>query len=275
MLHQTDADYLKQVAYQNAAGLDIRNDILEQYRSLHSQGWYEWLWQRLTLPPHCTILDLGCGPADLWVKNRWRLLPGWRIVLADFSMGMVHEARERLELCSPEPAAAFHFVASDSLALPFPPQSWDAVIALGLLDHVADPQQALREIQRVLKPGGQFYASAGGRSHLQEIETLVAPFLPNVHFGGDPHRFGLDNGAELLAPYFPQVNLQRYQDVLIFSEPEPLLAFVLSEAEVKAQFTADTRQAWQTFTEQQLAQGDIRVTTEKGVFMAKTGKPVV
>lgn len=270
MFHQTDSDYLKQVAYQNADGLDIRNDILEQYRTRHRQSWYEWLWQQLTLPPNSTILDLGCGPGDLWMKNRWQLQPGWQMCLSDFSTGMVQEARERLELCSRSRTVAFHFVVSDVMTLPFRSQTWDGVLALGLLDHLSDLEQALQEIQRVLKPGGQFYASAGGRSHLQELEALVTPFLTNINFGGDPSRFGLDNGAKLLARYFSSVNLQRYQDDLIFRELEPLIAFVLSEAEVRAQLTAYKRIAWQRFMEQQLVhQGEIRVTTEKGVFVAK------
>lgn len=273
MLPQTDAQFLRQVAYHDAHDLDIRNDILEQYRTHNRLSWYEWLLEQFSWPENSTILDLGCGPADLWVKNRRRLSSGWQIYLSDFSAGMIYEARKRLHSGSHNQSerATFHFAILDSTRLPFLSGFSDAILALGLLDHMRDPEQALREIQRVLKPGGTFYASAGGRNHLQEIENLVSPFLPAANFGGDPQRFGLDNGAKLLSPYFAALDLHSYHDELIFSEAEPLIAFVLSEAEVRAQLTGDDRIAWQRFIEQRLKQeGEIRVTTEKGLFSGQS-----
>ena len=58
---------------------------------------------------------------------------------------------------------------ADAHDLPFPPGSFDLVVAVAVLEHVAEPTRCVAEIARVLKPGGHVYA--------------VTPFLQPVHMG--------------------------------------------------------------------------------------------
>ena len=51
----------------------------------------------------------------------------------------------------------FATLSSDSRALPFPDDSFEAVLSMGVLEHVEDPGASLDEIRRVLVPGGTFY----------------------------------------------------------------------------------------------------------------------
>ena len=65
----------------------------------------------------------------------------------DISADMLEEARRR---CPPE----VRLVQADARSLPFPDDSFDAVIALDLLPHLPDLESGLRELARVVAPGG-------------------------------------------------------------------------------------------------------------------------
>jgi SAM-dependent methyltransferase len=182
---------------------------------------------------------------------------------------MVTEARDQIRSIQPGIPAKFDYAVLNAEAGPFRAGQFDGIIALGLLDHLPNRRKTLDEISRLLKPAGRFFASAGGSSHLQEIERLVRPFLPEVNFGGDPDRFGLENGAGLLAPWFADVHLLRYDNNLLFSRPEPVLAYILSEAQVRLSVDKDRWAALRRSVVDQLgSEGAIRVTTSKGLFIA-------
>jgi SAM-dependent methyltransferase len=78
-------------------------------------------------------------------------------------------------------------VLADGAALPFVPRSFDLVIATQVLDYIADPKTAIRQIHLVLKPGGIFLASAPAfaprfadseqwRFTRTGLSTLLSPF---------------------------------------------------------------------------------------------------
>lgn len=56
------------------------------------------------------------------------------------------------------PATGLHVVGS-ALALPFAAEAFDGIICTEVLEHVPEPEQALREMARVLRPGGQVYVT--------------------------------------------------------------------------------------------------------------------
>jgi hypothetical protein len=61
-----------------------------------------------------------------------------------------------------------------------------------------------------------------------------------------------------------------YENELIFREPEPIAAHVLSEGEVRRKLSASQLSAFEDHLEQELARyGEIRVTIRKGVFVGK------
>ncbi len=70
------------------------------------------------------------------------------MTLVDVSEEMLAEARDR---CPPD----VRLVQGDARDLPFPDESFDVVLALDLLPHLPDPTQALRELTRVARAGGQ------------------------------------------------------------------------------------------------------------------------
>lgn len=95
------------------------------------------------------ILDLATGTGDLALMLKERA-PGAEVVGADFAPPMLAIARRKAEARGPE----VRFLEADALALPFPDGAFDAVtIAFGFRNF-ADYEKALRELYRVLAPGG-------------------------------------------------------------------------------------------------------------------------
>ncbi|MBK8905186.1 MAG: class I SAM-dependent methyltransferase [Anaerolineaceae bacterium] len=252
-------------AYNDAHDLNVRTHIMKYYR-LHSCSWFEWLGDQLVLPDHGRFLELGGGPGDLWQQKEGWPPPGQLLCLSDLSAGMVREARQQLP---GNPAIAYAVL--DAGRLPFVQGVFTAVFAFGVLDQLADQTPALSEIHRTLSPGGVFYTSTGGPGHLHEIRELIQPFLPEANYGGDIERFGLQNGAAVLAPFFAEVELRPYQNHLLFQEAYPLLAYALSEPDVRQQLTAARLEAFEQHVESVVArQGEIRVTINKGLFIARS-----
>lgn len=94
-----------------------------------------------------SLLDVGAGPGSITVEFADRLAPG-RVVGLDAASAVVARAaaehvRDNLE-----------FSVGDVYALPFADDAFDIVHAHQVLQHLADPIAALREMHRVARPGG-------------------------------------------------------------------------------------------------------------------------
>jgi hypothetical protein len=72
----SDQEFLLTDQYKNASNLDARIQLHRLF-SINKYGWMRWVFDQFDLPPACRILDLGCGPADLWVQNLERIPAGW------------------------------------------------------------------------------------------------------------------------------------------------------------------------------------------------------
>jgi demethylmenaquinone methyltransferase/2-methoxy-6-polyprenyl-1,4-benzoquinol methylase len=123
-----------------------RYDLLNTILSAGADG----RWRRVTakaarLLPEGHALDVACGSGKLTAALRRHTTAGL-VVGLDFSARMLGRARAS----APGPV----YVRGDALQLPFPDGTFDAVtIAFGLR-NLADPELGLREMVRVLKPGG-------------------------------------------------------------------------------------------------------------------------
>ena len=102
------------------------------------------------LRPGMSLLDAGCGPGSITVGLAAAVAPG-TVVGLDIERGVLDQART---LAAGQGARAMRCVVGSVGALPFPDGSFDAVFAHTLLEHVRDPVAALRELRRVLRPGG-------------------------------------------------------------------------------------------------------------------------
>jgi ubiquinone/menaquinone biosynthesis C-methylase UbiE len=101
--------------------------------------------------PSDRILDLGCGTGIVACMLRERLGGAANIVGLDASPILIEKARS----LTPE----MDWREGDVMALPFGAESFDLVLCQDMLRFLPDPVGALREVRRVLSPGGRLLAS--------------------------------------------------------------------------------------------------------------------
>src|SRR4249919_2676128 len=105
-------------------------------------------WRRLAVSevvwPGDRVLDVCCGTGDLAIEAERR---GGRVVGLDFSERMLERARKK--------SGAIEWVQGDALALPFEDDAFDAATVGFGVRNLADLEGGLRELARVLQPGGK------------------------------------------------------------------------------------------------------------------------
>lgn len=131
-----------------ASKYDLMNDVM-------SFGTHR-LWKRYTIAasnvePGDKVLDIAGGTGDLAAAFRKKMGDKGQVVLSDINAAMLSEGRKKL---INQGTVGVDFVQLNAEALPFDSNTFDCVsIAFGLR-NVTDKDQALREICRVIKPGG-------------------------------------------------------------------------------------------------------------------------
>ncbi len=135
-------------------------------------GGQDVYWRKIVIrwaqiPPQGRVQALGTGTGDL-AQEALRRVPGCKVTAADFTLKMMLVGKQR-------PDRMHAWAGADALNLPFPDNTFDAVISGFLLRNVVDLQCALEEQLRVLKPGGRLVA-------LDTTRPKPSPFSPFIHF---------------------------------------------------------------------------------------------
>jgi SAM-dependent methyltransferase len=157
------------------------------------------------------VLDVGCGDGVLAVH----LAEAGGIVTGlDAKPGMLAAARQR----SNTSGAAAAFVEGDAQSLPFANGSFDVVMAVTVLCFVADAERAVREMARVLRPGGRLVLGELGRASLWAAKRRLSGWLGSRTWGSARFRTAgelrslaiaahLDVADARGAIYYPPCNL--------------------------------------------------------------------
>lgn len=115
--------------------------------------WRNEVIRRAELPAKGKILDLGAGTGDL-VRQAVHQYPNCSAMATDLTLEMMNIGRQR----QPKFAEKISWSAANAEELPFPDQTFDAVVSGFLLRNVHNLTRVLREQFRVLKPGGKIVA---------------------------------------------------------------------------------------------------------------------
>jgi ubiquinone/menaquinone biosynthesis C-methylase UbiE len=253
--------------YKSEHNLNARIALHERF-SVNQRSWRGWVFEHLELEGARRVLELGCGPGNLWAKNLERLPRGIKIVLSDFSPGMLRAARRKL---AGQPQ--FEYACWETQQPAARPGSFDCAIANHMLYHLPDVPAGLEQIRRLLNPGGVLHASTNGEAHLREIWGWVHAALPErgdaVEAFKNIYSFSVENGAELLSEHFNAVEYFAWEDGLEITEAQPLVDFVASSS-MMTRLDAEELGVFRDFLSAKLAtDGVLRVTKNAGIFVAR------
>lgn len=118
----------------------------------------EEFWRRFATEPDVrgrSVLDLGCGQGVL--SARMARAGAARVLGVDLSRKAIASARHHLEHSHPDLAPVLSYVAADVATLP-DDEAVDIIVSKDTFEHVEDLDGLLRELHRLLVPGGRLYA---------------------------------------------------------------------------------------------------------------------
>lgn len=247
-----------QKQYGTAKNLNTRASLHALF-STNRLGWSNWVFQQYGLRPGQSVLELGCGSAGMWA-GRAESMRGVKLILSDFSQGMLDAAREKVRGL---PGVSYERI--DAQDIPHPDASFDIVIANHMLYHVPDIDKALGEIARMLRPGGRLYATTLGAGNMRELHDMLRRFYPESDCARQSFTaaFRLENGAEQLRRHFAHVELRRYPDSLHVTRAQPLVDYALSMAGME-----DAGEFARHIEDVIARDGAIDITKDAGMFIA-------
>lgn len=265
LIHLTGMEKSLKNQYQNATNISSRINLHNLY-SQNKQGWFPWIFQQCHIRPGLRILELGCGDGTLWTENLSLIPEDISITLSDISSGMLRDARRAIGSSD----TRFAFRAFDCKKIPYKDESFDLVLANHVLFYCDDIPAVLKEVCRVLSPGGHFLCSAYGKAHMQEVSQLVEDFDDRIVLSADKlyERFGRENGRKILDPFFPDAKWHSYEDFLLVQDAEPLISYVLSCHGNQNQYILDHYKEFRAFATKKTAKG-FRITKDAGVFLCE------
>jgi len=204
-----------------ASNYDALNSVMTA--GLHHR-WRKRAAARTELAPGDSALDVCCGTGDLAFELAGRVSPGGHVVGCDFSEPMLDLAREK---AAERGTRGVRFEWADALELPYDGERFDAVTVGFGVRNLADLDRGLREMGRVLRPGGRLVIleiTQPTRPPLSTFYSLwfdrIVPLLGRVLPGGAAYTYlpasvrrfpGPEELADLLAGCgFGEVRFRRF-----------------------------------------------------------------
>ncbi len=142
---QERAEYVQDMFARIAGRYDTMNRLMTMGQDV---TWRRYVIAEARLPVNGLLLDIATGTGEIALEGL-SLVPGLRAVGGDFTLEMM-QVGKRIPM-----RQAIRWVGADTLALPFPDATFDAVTSGFLMRNVIDVRRAFEEQLRVTKPGGR------------------------------------------------------------------------------------------------------------------------
>jgi ubiquinone/menaquinone biosynthesis C-methylase UbiE len=212
---------LQTVQYATSKNLEAR--IAIHHYGINSVGLWDWVWKHYAFQAEEQLLEVGCGTGAFWQANTAHVPPDMHITLTDFSQGILAKSRQDLA------DRWFRFLVADVERLPFTDSFFDHLLCHFMLYHATSPETAIREMMRVLKPGGQIAIITVSERHMRRLWDVVHEIDATVyreHRLSDP--FNEENGEPLLQQYFSSIEKDEYEDTLQIDNVDVVIGYLRS-----------------------------------------------
>lgn len=175
---------------------------------------FDFYTERLTSPlaahlvslaeikPSDSVLDVGTGTGVVALLAAKKIAEGGKVHGIDLSEGMLATATAKAEKLGLKEKVKFSQMDAENLE--FEAETFDAVVSLFALLHFPNPLTALKEIYRVMRPGGRFVVAVGSSPPLISLSGLIHRFkiLPDL--------LRRSQGKQLVAPNFLNSLVERH-----------------------------------------------------------------
>lgn len=250
--------------FSNDKNLAMRINFYKKYTT-NKYKFADWLFDKYEFKENISILELGCGNGSHWEGRIEQLPKGCKLILSDFSDGMLNLAKEKFD--SKYQNVSFQNI--DIQSIPFDDESFDVIIANHMLFHIPDLNKALLEVQRVLKKGGIFYSATDGNGGMRPfLHEAIKQFDSNSEAFTEKLPFNLQNGKEILSKYFPSVERFDYENVLAITKTEDLMEWLKSTKSISGFSEENLDKLYKYFDDIRIRDGAINIPRETGVFVS-------
>lgn len=202
-----------------SSSYNTQRKLYDKFGTKEEGTWHRWVFEQILRIDKCKILEIGTGSARLWRRNAEHIPKQWKIHLTDNSFKWIQRARVNLSDIDQD----CKFLLVDAQSIPAKGNTFDAVLAVHMLNRLKDINCGLAEIKRILVADGRLYAATIGLKQFKEAHELIRTIDPNSRW--PKLTFSLENGNSVLSSYFENVSLLTYEENLRVTKVAPLLHY--------------------------------------------------
>lgn len=147
----------------------------------------------------CKLLNVGMGGYPL-VDIRLAKM-GFDVTGVEYSEPLVHLAKNAIE----KAGVSVECLVGDGMNLSFEDESFEACLSSETIEHIPDDKKVVKEIHRILKPGGYFLMTVPCILSLHSLHQKVFDFLAGRRLISHPshlREYTYSSAKKLIAPYF-------------------------------------------------------------------------